>query len=182
MRRLCIGLIVVAIVGLTIAGCGSSDTGAAETSPATETSTTQPSSTPSSTTQSSNAETPTTQTPTTAPTDDAWTTIATLRSSDAPWNDMPGILISEPFVVTGEVQVVLDMPDAGDMDGVIAAIVPADKATDVSALLSALGDAAIVTMMPAALTQVVSGLDGTYVLVNSVPSEKEWSLEVQTKP
>ncbi|MBU2602551.1 MAG: hypothetical protein KKA32_10345 [Actinobacteria bacterium] len=182
MRRFCIGLTVVAILSLTIVGCGSSDNGAAEKPSATETSTTQSSSTPSSSADTPTTQTPTTQTPTTAPADDTWTTVATLRSSDPPWNDMPGILISEPFAVTGDLQVVLDMPDAGDMDGVIAAIVAADKASDVSALLGALGDAAIVTMMPAAPTQEVSGLDGTYVLVNSVPTAKEWSLDVQTKP
>ncbi len=177
MRRFCIGLAVIVIVGLAMVGCGSPDPGTTEKPAAAETSTTQ-----APTTETSTTEAPGTETSTTAPAADTWTTVATLRSDGQPWNDMPGILISEPFTVAGEVQVVLDMPDAGSTDGVIAVIVPADKATDVTALLGAIGDAPSVALLGMASTQVVSGLDGTYVLVNSVPTEKGWSLEVQTKP
>jgi len=172
MRRFCIGLAAVTFVILTIVGCGSSDGGGTEVTQASDTSTTQASDT--STTQAT--ETSTTQ----APTGDSWTTIATLSSSDPPWKGMDGILVSEPFTVTGEVQVVLDMPDAGDLDGVIVAIIPADKATDLGALMAAIQG--VVTLIASAPTKVVSDLDGTYVLFNSVPATKAWSVDVQTRP
>lgn len=156
MRRFCIALAVVTIAILTIVGCGSSDDGAAGETPAAETSATE------------------------APAGDAWTTVATLRSSDPQVID--GILISEPFTATGEVQVVLDMPEAGKTDGVLGVIIPADKATDASAILDAIPGGASLTMIASAPKQVVSGLDGTYVFVNSVPAAKAWSLDLQTRP
>jgi hypothetical protein len=177
MRRSLVG-VVAAIVILTLAGCGGSEGAAADGIPATETTATQ-------TTVGETEATQTTATQTTAtkaPTNDAWTTVVTLRSSDPFWQDLEGLLISEPFTVSGEVRVVLDMPDAGQVDGVIVAIVPEEEAADVMALLAAIGDATVLTMIPAAPTKEVTGLDGTYVLVNSVPASKEWSLELQTRP
>jgi hypothetical protein len=171
------------VVILTIVGCASSDDGVAEETPAAETSATQTSATQAPATQTSVTQAPATQTSVTqAPTGDEWTTIVTLRSTDSPWQGMDGILISEPFTVTGEAQVVLNMPDAGELDGVIVAIIPADKATDVTALIAAIQEGVVLTLIAAAPTKAVSGLDGTYVLVNSVPESKAWSLELQTRP
>jgi hypothetical protein len=190
MRRFCISLAAVALVILTIVGCGGSGDGVTEVTQATDTSTTQAAETP--TTQAT--ETPTTQatapsttqapeTPTTqAPTGDTWTTIVTLSSSDPAWKGMEGILVSKQFAVTGEVRVVLDMPDAGELDGVIVGIVPADRATDVLALIDAVREGVVVTLRGAAPTKVVPGLDGTYVLVNSIPTSKAWSVDLQTRP
>lgn len=53
---------------------------------------------------------------------------------------MEGILVGVPFTAAGEAQLVLDMPDAGELDGVI------------------------VTLLAALQTQAVSDLDGAYVL------------------
>ncbi len=190
MRRFCISLAAVAFVVLTIVGCGGSGDGVTEVSQATETSTTQ--ATDTSTTQT--AETPTTQatdpsttqaadpSTTQAATGDAWTTIITLSSSDPAWKGMEGLLVSEQFTVTGEVRLVLDMPDAGELDGVIVGIVPADKATDVMAIIDAVREGVVVTLRGAAPTKVVPGLDGTYVLMNSVPTSKAWSVDLQTRP
>jgi hypothetical protein len=156
MRRFCIVLAAVAIVSLAIIGCGSSDDGAAGETPAAGTSAT------------------------TAPAGDAWTTVATMRSSDP--QDMEGILISEPFTATGDVRLVLDMPKGGKVDGVIGVIIPADKSADAQSILGAIPDGASVTLIPSSPTKVVSGLDGTYVFVNSVPTAKAWSLDLQTRP
>jgi hypothetical protein len=182
MRRFCISLAAVALVILTIVGCGGSGDGGTEVTQATDTSTTQATETPTtqatdpSTTQA--PETPTTQ----APTGDAWTTIVTLSSSDSAWKGMEGILVSEQFTVTGEVRVVLDMPDAGELDGVIVGIIPADKATDVMTLIAAIQGGVVVTLRGAAPTKMVPDLDGTYVLVNSIPTSKAWSVDLQTRP
>lgn len=111
----------------------------------------------------------------------AWTTVATLRSGDAHWQNMEGLLVSEPFDAAGDVQVVMEMPNGGPMDGVIAMIIPSDQATDARALMAAVRQGQTVMMVGAAPTQAVTGLDGTYVLVNSVPSPHAWSLEIQTR-
>ena len=112
----------------------------------------------------------------------AWTTVATLRSDDAPWQGMDGILISAPFEANGEVRFVMDMPDAGGMDGVIVVTIPADQATDGPTLLQAIGAGQTVIIVGAAPTQVVAGVEGPRVVVNSVPAAKAWSLEIQTRP
>ncbi len=168
MRRVWISLVALTIVTMTMVGCGGSDDGIPDATTSSE----------SSTTQASPTETPTTQ----APAGDDWTTVATLRSTDAPWQDMEGILVSDPFTAAGEAQLVLDMPDAGELDGVIVAIIPADKATDPIALMDAIQEGVVVTLPGVMPTQSVSGLDGTYVLVNSVPEPKAWSVELQTRP
>jgi hypothetical protein len=184
MYRFWVGVATVAIIILTIVGCGGTDGGVAGDTSASETSTSQAPATETSATQTSATETPTTATSTTqAPTGDDWTTIATLRSTDSPWNGIEGILMTEPFTATGEVQLVLDMPEAGDLDGLIVAIIPADKATDdPTELIAAIQDGVVVTLPAASPTKVVSGLDGTYVLVNAVPEPKAWTLELQTRP
>lgn len=180
MRRVWIGLVAAMIIALTIAGCGNSDTGVTVVTAATETSSTQAPATETSTTQAASTETSAAE----APTGADWTTLATLHSSDAPWQGMEGILMSEPFTVTGEAQLVLAMQDAGQFDGVIVAIIPADKATDAAALLSAIRDedGVIVTLLASVPPEAVSGLDGTYVIFNSTPASKPWSLELQTRP
>ncbi len=91
--------------------------------------------------------------------------------------------MTEPFTISGEAQLVLDMPDAGELDGVIAALLPANMVTnDPMALIDAIQEGVVVTVPAAIPTQAVSGLDGTYVLVNSVPTSDAWSLELQTRP
>jgi len=47
-----------------------------------------------------------------AATDDAWTSVAT-------------------FTVSGDIGIIMDMPNAGRVDGVVAVIMVADKPTDV---------------------------------------------------
>jgi hypothetical protein len=178
MRRVWIGLVVVTIVALTMVGCGSSDAGVTEVTVTTETSTTQAPAAESSTTQALSTETSVTE----APNADDWTTIATLRSTDSPWQGLDGIFVSEPFTITGEAQIVLDMPDPGELDGVIVAVIAADKATDPTALMGAIQDGVVVTLLAMAPTQPVTLLDGTYVLVNSVPETKAWSVNLQTRP
>jgi hypothetical protein len=188
MLRFCVVLAIAAIMVFMMVGCGGSQGGAGEGTSAAVASTTSPSSptTAASTTQAtvtthaaSTTEPPST---TQAASDDGWKTVVTLRSSDAPWQGMNGILLSEPFDATGDIRVVLDMPDGGEADGVIIAIVSADKATDVTALLGAIGDGVVLTVLASAPTKVTSGLSGTYVVVNSVPTAKPWSLEVQVRP
>ncbi len=185
LRRTCLFLAAMLIVALTVVGCGSSDSGTTDETQAPETATTQAPAADTSTTQ---APTVTTQAPandtatTQAATNEGWSTIATLSSSDAPWQDLAGILVSEPFTVSGEARVVLDMVDTGVPDGVILAVVPADMVTDPSSLLDAVRGATVLTLLPSAPIETVSDLDGTYVMINSVPTSSPWSLELQTQP
>ncbi len=113
--------------------------------------------------------------------DDAWTTVAILRSSDPTFQDLDNILVSEPFTVSGDVRVVMDMPDGGRVDGVGGVIMAADKATDSKGLLQGIRDGESVILIGAAPTKVVSGLDGTYVFMNAVPAPQAWSLEIQVR-
>ncbi len=179
MYRFWVSVVAMVIISLTIVGCGGTDDGVAGDTSASETSTSQAPATETSATETLATTTSTTQ----APTGDDWTTIATLRSSDSPWKGLEGILMTEPFTATGEVQLVLDMPDAGEFDGLIVAIIPADKATDdLTELIAAIQDGVVVTLPAATPTKVISGLDGSYVLVNAVPEPKAWTLELQTRP
>jgi hypothetical protein len=178
MRRFWLGLVAMMIISLPIVGCGGTDDGVAEGATAIETSTTQAPPMAASTTQASVGETSTSLAATTGD----WTTIATLHSTDSPWQGMEGILISESFTVSGDAQLVLDMPDAGELDGVIVAVIPADSVADATALLAAIQDGVVVTLPAAFPTQAVSGLDGTYVLVNSAPASAAWSVELQARP
>jgi len=178
MRRSCAILIALVMFIVTVVGCGDSGSDVtAETAAVT-----------ASITKTSVADTRTTtgldSTTSSAPpaAKGEWTTIATLRSTDAAWHGLEGILMTEPFTISGEAQLVLDMPDAGELDGVIAAILPADKVTDDPfALIEAIQAGMVVTLPAAMPTKAISGLNGTYVLVNSVPTAGTWSVELQTR-
>jgi hypothetical protein len=111
---------------------------------------------------------------------DTWTKATTLSSSDAP--GASGVPTSQPFTTSNRVQLVLDVPSGGALDGVVGSIVPADQAADTSSLLKALKDAESVVLSKAKSTLVVSGLNGSYVLVLTPPATKEWSVEIQTAP
>ena len=111
---------------------------------------------------------------------DAWTTATTLSSSDAP--GASGVPTSKSFTTSGRVQLVLDVPGGGALDGVAGSIVPADQAADTSTLLKALKTAESVTLSKAKGTTGWSGLNGTYVLVLTPPAMKEWSVEILTAP
>ena len=111
---------------------------------------------------------------------DTWTKATTLSSSDAP--GASGVPTSESFTTSNRVQLVLDVPNGGALDGVVGSIVPADQAADTSSLVKALKDAESVVLSTAKNTLVVSGLNGSYVLVLTPPATKEWSVEIQTAP
>jgi len=155
MRRTHVWLAVVVILTVALMGCGGSDDGAAAESPA--------------------ATTPAAESPAAESPSGDWTTVATLTSED-PTNDM-GLHVSEEFTVSGDAQLVLDMPDGGDMDGVIAALMVAGEPFTAEA-----GAAAPSATLAGALpSQVLSGLDGSYVLLVTPTSDKAWSVEVQTQ-
>ncbi len=160
MWRMLVVVTVAVVVGLGGMGCGGSGDASSEETQA--------------------AEPVTTESAAADPAGGDWTTVATVKSTHP--QEMEGILISEPFEAACDVQLVLDMPKGGKLDGVIGVIIPADMATDASAILDAIPDGATVTLIPSKPTEVVSDLDaGTYVFVNSVPTEKAWTLEIQTK-
>lgn len=148
-------LALLAVLVLVAVGCGGSEEAASEETPPAATS------------------------PAASPAAEAWTTVTTLKSSDP--QELEGVLVSERFDGAGTVRLELDMPDGGQLDGVIGVIIPAEKATDASTILGAISGGSSVTLMPSAPMQEVPGLDGTYVLVNSVPTEKAWSLEIKTQ-
>jgi hypothetical protein len=156
MRRTFGGLIAIALLALALMGCGNSGEGTA--------------------TQSPEATTPAAESPAAESPAATWTTVMTLNSTD-PTNDM-GLLVSEEFTVGGDVQVVLDMPEGEETDGVIAAFLPAGEPITVDSATNA-ESVALAVALP---TQVVAGLDGTYVLLATPSTTKPWSLEVQTQP
>jgi hypothetical protein len=155
MRRMYAVLALVAMLSLALVGCGGSDGGAAEESPA--------------------ATTPAAESPAAESPAGEWTTISTLTSDD-PTNDM-GLHVGEEFTVTGDAQLVLDMPDGGDMDGVIAALMVAGEPFTAEAG----AQAPSATLAGALPSQVLSGLDGSYVLLVTPTSDKAWTVEVQTQ-
>jgi hypothetical protein len=155
MRRTYTVLALIALLSLALVGCGGSDGGAAEESPAATT--------PA-------AESPAAETP-----DGEWTTVATLTSDD-PTNDM-GLHVSDEFAVSGDAQLVLEMPDGGDMDGVIAALMVAGEPFTAEAG----AQAPSATLAGALPSDVLSGLDGDYVLLVTPTSDKAWTVEVQTQ-
>lgn len=160
MRKGWIVLVLMAVMALAAAGCGGSEE-AVDAEP--------PAESPAATASTS-----------ASPAGDTWTTVATLKSSDP--QKLEGMLISEPFDAAGTVRLELDMPGGGEVDGVIAVIIPAAQAGDAGAILGALSDAPSVTLIPSAPSKDVPGLDGTYVLVNSVQTtEKAWSVEISTQ-
>ncbi len=154
MRRALFVLAAIAIAALVIVGCGGSEEPAANETPAAQ-----------------------------SPAGDTWTTVTTLHSDDP--QEIKGLDISEPFTASGDVRFVVDMPDAGDVDGVLAFVMAEDQAGDAASImeaLRALPDAQQLTLMPSLGGEaVVPGLDGSYVLVSSVPNEKAWSVEIQTQ-
>lgn len=155
MRKSLLAVLLGAVLALAMIGCGSGETAGEET-PAAETS------------------------PTAAESESAatWTTVATLKSTDK--NKVDGVLVSKAFDVTGTARLVLDMPSGGDTDGVIVAVIPAGKAKDAATMVGAISEDLTVTLLASGPPEEVSGLDGTYVIINSVPFEKAWSVEVQT--
>jgi hypothetical protein len=159
MRKSRFILALIAVLALLAVGCGGSEEAVSEESP---------SETPAATTSAP-----------ASPAAEAWTTVTTLKSSDP--QKLEGVLISEPFDVAGTARLELDMPDGGRLDGVIAVIIPAEKATDAGTILGAISGGASVTLMPSRPMQEVPDLEGAYVLVNSVPADKAWSLEIKTQ-
>ena len=155
MRRMYAVVALVAMLSLALVGCGGSDGGAAEESPA--------------------ATTPAAESPAAESPAGEWTTIATLTSDD-PTNDM-GLHVGEEFTVSGDAQLVLDMPGGGETDGVIAALMVAGEPITPEAG----AQAPSVVLAGARLSEVLSGLDGSYVLLVTPTSEKAWTVEVQTQ-
>lgn len=47
-------------------------------------------------------------------------------------------MVGDPFTVKGKMRVVLDMPDAGELDGVTLAIIAADQLTDPLTIIGAI--------------------------------------------
>ncbi len=112
--------------------------------------------------------------------EDGWKTVATLKSDDASWEELPGLLVSDPFTVKGKARVVLDMPGAGELDGVILGIIKADQLGDPLAIIDAIRDGISLVLIPSAPLKEIDSLDGTYVLLNSIPAETPWTVELQT--
>lgn len=169
---------VLTAIGLFVVACGSGDSAVEETvAPATA------SSEMTATTESSE------MTAATASVDAGdWATLASLRSTDSLWQGMEGLFVSEPFSVSGEARLVLDMIDTGDfVVELLLWIIPADlipAADDPMGWADAIQDKAAtkVTMLAAHPTQEVSGLDGSYVLyVDPYEGSPAWSLELQTR-
>ena len=154
MRRTCVWLALVAMLALVLVGCGGSDDGAAEEPSAATTP----------------AESPAAESPA-----GEWTTIATFSSTD-PKNELD-LHISDPFAVSGDVQFVLDMPGGGNTDGVIASLLPANEPITYETAK----EAESATLGAAFPPQVVSGLDGDYVLYVLPIGDKAWTVEVQTQ-
>ncbi len=160
MRKCWIVSVVMVLMAFAAAGCGAAEEAVDAESPA------------GSPAASASA--------TAGPTDKAWTTVATLKSSDP--QKFEGMLISKPFKSAGTIRLKLIMPGGGKTDGVLAAIFPAAKAKDPSTILGALSDAHSVTLIPSAPSMVIQDLEGTYVLVNSVrTTEKAWAIKIDTK-
>jgi len=162
MSRMSIGVVALAISALALFGCGGADEGTATESPG--------GGTPSA--GSPAAESPVAE----ATTSGAWTTLTTLSSTD-PVNET-GLLVSEEFTAAGEVRVVLDMPGGEELSGVVGTLIPAGAEVTVDAA----SEGEPVTVAAAAPKQVISGLDGAYVLVVSVSTGDAWSVDIQTKP
>ncbi len=151
MRRLLIVFTVIVVSALALAACGGTDDGGDSQPP--------DSSTPA-------AESPA------AP---IWTTVTTLRSTDAP--DDLGLMVSQEFTASGDVQLVLDMPEGAETDGVVVAILPAGEPITVQSASTA----ETVALPVGAPSQVVSGLDGTYVILVTPSATEAWSVDVQTQ-
>lgn len=162
MSKMSIGLAAVAISALALFGCGGSGEGNATESPTGE----------SPAGEALVAESPAAE----ATSSGAWTTLTTLSSTD-PANET-GLLVSEEFTAAGEVRVVLDVPGGEEFSGVVGTLIPAGAEVTVDAA----SEGELVTVAAADPKQVISGLDGAYVLVVSVSTGDAWSLDIQTKP
>ena len=181
MRKLFLLLVCLIIAVLPLAACSGTDSDTPAETTSGQTPTTAQATSTSSAPTASATEPSTPPSDSETPGDSEWTTVVTMTSSDEPWQGLENILVSEPFPASGEARLVLDMPDAGKLDGVIVAVVPADAITDVTSLLDAIQEAAVVTLIPSAPTKAVNDLDGTYRLVNTVPADAAWTLELQTR-
>lgn len=104
-----------------------------------------------------------------------WTTATTLNSSDP--RDPNGILTSQPFTTTNKVRVIFSIPRGDSIDSMLGMIVPASEANNVAYM-----DGEVVSVSKTFDTDMVSGLNGTYVLQVATPGLKEWSMEIQTSP
>jgi hypothetical protein len=104
-----------------------------------------------------------------------WTTATTLHSSDA--LGAYGALTSQPFTTTNEVRVVLSIPRGQATDEVLGTIVPASEANNVAYM-----NGESVSVSKTFDTDMVSGLNGTYVLQVAEPGLQQWSMEIQTSP
>jgi len=185
-------LAVILATTLMLAACGNDATGGDNTTAAPEAAAQAVSTTAAPTMEAPTTDTTVTDTtaaaqpPATSASadqgtgEDGWKTVVALKSDAAPWQDLPGLLVSDPFTVKGEARLVLDMPDAGELDGVLLAIIPADRLTDLITITEAISDGIAITLIPAYPVKEVDDLDGTYVLLNSVPAEIPWTVELQT--
>ncbi len=157
MAKTWISLCGAAALSLALAGCGASE-------PATE----DP--TGAATTQETVEPSPGT---------DAGTTVTTLTSGDEMKFD--GLLVSESFNASGEVTLMLDMPGAGELDGVIGAVLPAESASDPSSMLAALPEAPGFTLLATLQSEeTLTGLEGEYVVYVANPGEKPWTLLIRS--
>lgn len=113
---------------------------------------------------------------------DEWRTVVTLNSDDPFWGGTDNILMSAPFTASGEVRLVLDMPDAGRLDGVVGMLVPVESATDLRTLHRAAREGDAVLLSALSPSVVVPDVEGDRVFVNTVPAARPWTLEIQIRP
>ena len=180
MRRFLIGLTATMITVLGASGCGNGGPAATTAPPGPETPTAAE--TPAVTESTPAAPTESPQ----APVEDSWKTVGTLSSSDPSMKGYEDILLSEPFLAIGEAQLVLEMPDAGGVDGVLPVVMPAEWATDPTTILGKLLDERTinVTLAAALPPEPLGNLDDTYVIIvlrSSVIGEGEWTVQLQTR-
>ena len=186
MRRFLIGLTVTMITVLGASGCGNGGTAATTAPPGPETPTAAGTPTAAETpavtesTPAAPAESPQ------APDEDSWETVVTLSSSDPSMEGYEDVLVSEPFLAVGEAQLVLDMPDAGGVDGILPMVMPAEWATDLATISSKLLDERTinVTLAAALPPEQLGNLDDTYVIIvlrSSVIGDGEWTIQLQTR-
>lgn len=180
MNRFVFGLMAALITVLGTSGCGSGATVETPAPPGTEA---PPAvQTPAATESAPVAPAESSQ----APEDASWTTVATLSSSQPSMKGYEGILVSDPFLASGEAQLVLDMPDADGLAGVGAVVMPAEWATDPSTILDKLLDERTinVTLVAGSPPEQLGNLDGTYVIIvvqSSVIGDGEWTVQLQTR-
>ncbi len=163
-----IGLTLAVLLALPLAGCGD---GQSATPEAAET---PAAGSPAQTADDAEPEL-------TEANDGEWSTVVTLKSTDP--SEVEGLLLSEPFTANGTIRLVLDMPGGDSTDGVLLAIVDADK-TDPLEILGVIGESKASTLVaqPEELaSEEISGLNGSFRVLNSVPADKPWSVEVQVK-